>query len=185
MSDNNIFKDILNNISGVLFNNNRELITIMRTPTPIKIVKVLEVDPSGCIGGGQDSPNPVDLYRCPPSTEAWIHRLVVTSPEYTPEAPLQIGGLRCTGTTAGEPIFSLPHRGDLTDVYVLEGRLSAPHLNPGEVVQVVGQSMPPGIHLRFDLQVTLVSGLSEFTPRAQSPTNLDARTPSDKVSLVD
>jgi hypothetical protein len=184
MSD-NIFKDMANAIGALLFNNNRELITLLRTPTPIKIVKVLEVDPSGCIGGGQDSPTPVTLYTAPASTEAWLHRITITSPEYTADAPLQIGGLRCTGSTAEEPIFSLPHRGDLTDVYILEGRLSAPHLNASEAAWVVGQSMPPGIHLRFDLQIILSEGLSEFTPRRSSPTNLDARTPKDTFTLID
>ena len=32
----NIFRDILNNLSAVLFNNNRELITILRTPNTDK-----------------------------------------------------------------------------------------------------------------------------------------------------
>lgn len=167
-----------NAIGNLLFNNNRELLTILRTPTPIKFTKVLEVDPSGCIGGGLDSPNPVELYRAPPSAEAWLHRIVCTSPDYTPGNPLQAGELRCTGTTAGEPLFSLPHRGDVTDVYILEGHLSAPHLNPGEVAQIVGDQMPPGIHLRFDFQVTLVQGLSEYTPRTNSPTNLDLKIPN-------
>lgn len=184
MSD-NIFKDMANAIGNLLFNNNRELVTILRTPTPIKYTKVLEVDPSGCIGGGQDTPTPVDLYRAPPSAEAWLHRIVITSLEYTPGAPLQQGELRCTGTTAGEPIFSLPHRGDLTDVYILEGRLSAAHLNPGETAQVVGSQMPPGIHLRFDLQIILNQGLSEYTPRQSSPTNLDVKLPNNHFTLID
>jgi hypothetical protein len=184
MSD-NIFKDVANAIGNLLFNNNRELLTILRTPTPIKIVKVLEVDPSGCIGGGQDTPNPVPLYTAPPSAEAWLHRIVITSLEYTPSNPLQQGEMRCTGTTAEEPIFSLPHRGDLTDVYMLEGRLSAPHLNPSETAHIVGSQMPPGIHIRFDLQVILNQGLSEYTPRANSPTNLDVRTPNKSFTLID
>lgn len=171
-------------ISNLLVGSNKELITLLRTPSPIKVTKTITVDPSGCIGGGFDQPNPVDLYRCPMSAEAWLHIISITVPDYGPAQPLEQGQILCSGTTAGEPIFFLPLRGDVAPIQMKEGRLSAPHLNNGEAAVLVGDQLPPGISMRFDLQVVLVTGLSQYTPRISSPSNLDARTASDKTTTT-
>lgn len=156
-------------LTGQLHQNQEELVTLLRTPTPVKHTKIVAIDPSGCIGGGLDSPDPVELYRCPMSAEAWINRITVTSPEHHPATPLTTGEALLTGSTAGEIILFLPISGAVAPVQAPEGRLSAPHLNRGEVVTIVGDQLPAGHHLRFDFQILLVTGISEFTPKNYAP----------------
>lgn len=171
-----LLKDFLNAFGRIFIRQNKEIITVLRTPTPVKFTKTVHVDDHGCIGSGLDTPNPVEVYRNSESSEGWLHIITITSPQYGPSSPLQVGQLLMTGTTAGQVIFWLPQAGDLAPVQMREGRLSASHLNPGEVVQVVGDQLPPGISLRFDFQVVLVTGMSEFTPRSNAPSDL---TPSN------
>jgi hypothetical protein len=160
-------------IVNLILPTQRELITLLRTPTPIKVTKTFVTDANGCIGHGLDTPDPEVLYQCPASTEAWLHRISITVPDYGPSNPLETGQLLCVGSTAGEIIFFLPYHGDIAPIQIVEGHLSAPHLNSSEVAGIVGDQMPPGIRIRMDLQIILNTGLSEFTPRAFSPTNLD------------
>lgn len=170
------WKEVFRAISNLILPVNRELITMLRTPTPIKVSKQFIVDANGCIGHGLDTPDPEELYRCPASAEAWLHRISITVPNYGPAQPLTAGEIVCTGSTAGEVIFFLPYQGDIAPIQIIEGRLSAPHLNPGEVAQIVGDQLTPGISIRIDLQIILDQGISEFTPRKQSPTDLDQFT---------
>jgi hypothetical protein len=166
---NSIWQQAWNALAGLLNNNQKDLLTILRTPTPVKISKVLTVDSSGCIGGGLDTPDPVELYRCPMSHEAWLNRITITSPEHHPTTPLTTGEAYIIGSTSGEIILFLPINGNVAPVQAPEGRLSAPHLNPGEVVAVVGDQLPVGNHLRFDFQIMLVTGISEYTPKTFAP----------------
>ena len=168
-----ILGQALNAIANLILPVNKELVTMLRAPTPIKVSQVFTADSNGCIGGGLDTPSPVDLYRTPMSSEAWLNRITITCPDHGPAEPLTSGELVCMGSTSGEIIFFLPNHGDIAPLQIVEGRLSAPHLNAGEVASIVADQLPPGTHLRIDLQITLVSGLSEYTPRKQSPTNLD------------
>jgi hypothetical protein len=159
-----IARDILN-----IFNIVRsDAITRLRTPTPIKTVTNLITDANGCIGHGLDTPDPQTIFRCPSSHEAWINRITVTSPQYPPATPLTVGECLIIGSS-GEIIAWLPREGDLAPVQILEGRLSAPHLNASEELQIVGDQMPVGISLRIDLQIILETGLSEFTPKWAAP----------------
>ena len=136
----------------------------------------MEVDPSGCIGGGQDTPTPVDLYRCPPSTEAWLHRIVVTSPEVYSrlQTTLQIGRTAMHGDNRWRTYILLAAQRRSNRRLRPRGKAIRTALKPRGGCTGCGPKHAAGIHLRFDLQVILVSGLSEFTPRKQSPTNLDA-----------
>ena len=146
------------------------MMTVLRTPTPVKISHVTPVAPNGCIGGGIDAPDPFEIYRCPMSQEAWINRITVTAfPKYTSSAPLATGDIYGIGSTAGEIVFFLPINSVVAPVQIAEGRLSAAHLNPGEVLGVVGSSLPPGILIRFDLQILLVTGVSQYTPPKFAP----------------
>lgn len=176
MSD--IIKEAVNAIGNLIFGTNKQLetvITMLKSPTPIKVTQNFLVDPSGCIGGGLSSPDPKVLYACPMSAEAWIHRISITVPDYGPSEPLTQGQLMCTGSTAGEVLFFLPYHGDVAPIQIVEGISSAPHLNNGERALIVGDQLPVGIHLRIDLQITIVIGVSTYTPREASPTNLDVK----------
>lgn len=156
-------------LSGLLIAQNQMLLTVLRTPTPTKVTGVFTVDPSGCIGGGLDSPNPLTIYRQPMSSEGWLNRITITSPEHHPASPLTQGEVYIIGSTAGEIILFLPISGAVAPVQAPEGRLSAPHLNPGEEVQIVGDLLPVGAHLRIDLQVMNVTGISQYTPPKFAP----------------
>lgn len=172
MSENNgqhedlssILKDLLH-VTNV---HHQEQISILRTPSPIKIVQTFIADEHGCIGNGLDSPNPVTIWECPMSAEAWLHRITISSPEYHPAQPLQTGEAYLLGST-GQLITWLPHRGDIAPVQLLEGSASAPHLSPGERIQIVADLLPVGISLRVDMQIVLQTGLSQYTPKSGAP----------------
>lgn len=79
------------------------------------------------------------------------------------------------GSTSGEVIASLPETVTTSMVVpnqFVEGRLSAPHLDRGESLCIVGDGLPANNHIRVDLQVVLMTGASEYTPRAMSPSDL-------------
>jgi hypothetical protein len=164
---------VIRAITNLIVPVNKELITVMRTPTPIKTTQVFQADLNGCIGGGLDTPNAVPLYQCPMSAEAWLHRITITCPDHGPAQPLTSGEAYCVGSTSGEILFFLPYHGDVAPIQIIEGRLSAPHLNGGEIAGFVADQLPPGTHLRIDLQLVLATGISDFTPRGSAPTNLN------------
>lgn len=164
------------NALGALFQRQHgELVTIMRQPTPVKITSFQQASASGVIGGGLALPQPVALYQCPMSQEGWINRISVTAAGWTPGNPLLSGQgqVWITGSTAGEPLFWLPLGGVVAPVQITEGRLSAIHLNPGETVNMVADSLPANQQLRFDFQIVLVQGVSEYTPKSYHQKLLD------------
>lgn len=171
-----IFVEGFRAINNLLFANHRELITVLRTPTPVKIARSVQADDHGCIGSGLDAPNPREIWRCPMSTEAWLHRITITSPDYTPNNPLTEGQLLFTGGTGQVIIFTpQPPETNVLPAQFVEGHLSAPHLSSGETLLLVGDQLPADLLLRVDLQVLLNTGISEFTPRQSSPTNINAK----------
>jgi len=163
----NIFQQVLQDFIGLLGRfikqSNRDLITVLRQPTPIKIVRSLQADASGTIGGGLANPTPVDVWMCPVSHEAWINRITITSPSGQPKTPLTTGQVMCTAGS-GEPIFFLPIAGNVAPLQITEGRLSAPHLNPGSRLVLSADSLPANCNLRIDLQIVLVTGISPDAP---------------------
>lgn len=167
----NLLQEAIQAITNLILPTNKELITLLRTPTPVKITRSFAVDANGLIGGGLAAPDPRFLYTCPISSEAWLHRITVTAPTYGPANPLKTGQIVCLGSTAGETIFFLPVGGSIAPVQIVEGRQSAPHLNPGETVGLVGDTLPASISLRVDLQIILVQGITEFTPNTTSATD--------------
>lgn len=167
-------KQVWDALTGLFVHQNKQLLTVLRTPTPVKISQVFTVSASGCIGGGLDTPDPEIIYRCPISHEGWINRITITSPEHHPASPLTQGEALITGSTAGEVILFLPISGAVAPIQAPEGRLSAPHLNPGEEVRIVADMLPVGHHLRFDLQIMLVTGVSEYTPPKFAPNEVSA-----------
>lgn len=85
--------------------------------------------------------------------------------------------LSIIGTTSGEVILTLPEYSTTSWVIpnqFVEGRLSAPHLDRGESICLNGDGLPAGNHIRVDLQVVILTGASEFTPRSMSPSDLMA-----------
>lgn len=161
----NILQEAIQAITNLILPTNRELITLLRTPTPIKVTRSFTTSASGVIGGGLNAPDPQLIYTCPMSAEAWLHRISITAPGYGPAAPLKTGQIMCLGSTSGEVIFFLPQAGTVAPVQIVEGRASAPHLNSGETCGIVGDGLPNNISIRIDLQLTLLTGLSEFTPK--------------------
>lgn len=149
----------------------QDVITRLRAPTPIKIVQNLVTDEHGCLGMGLDTPNPETIWECPMSHEAWLHRITVTSAQHPPINP-QTGGEAYLLGSMGEIVSWLPHGGVFCPVQLLEGHRSSPHLAPGEQLQVVADQLPTGMHVRFDLQIVLETGVSEFTPKWASPSDM-------------
>lgn len=170
-------------ISNLILPTHRELITQLRAPTPQKISKIFLISAAGTIGGSSSLPDFSQIiYTAPMSSEAWLHRITITSPEHGPATPIvSPAQLVLVGSTAGEIILSLPEIATTYQVaptQFIEGRLSAPHLDRGESLVVAGDGLPASAHLRFDLQLVLVTGASEFTPKTMSPSDLTMKDPS-------
>jgi len=166
---------IFNGLKGI-FTGQQSLISILRQPTPIKVTYSVTADGSGTIGGGLLTPNPVVLWQCPESHEAWINRVAVRSPGHGPSAPLQTGQVYVTGSTSGELLFFLPIGGSIAPIQVTEGRLSAAHLNPGERIEIAADGLGATTSLRFDFQIILVTGISSDTPRPNLSGDYDPRS---------
>jgi len=172
MEISDIIQDLFQGVTTLFTGHHRELINTLRVPTPVKVSNVQIADASGVIGGGLSGGGGVPqshIYRCPMSHEAWLHRITITSPGASPKAPLTTGQVMLVGQTSGEVIAFLPISGAIAPVQIVEGRLSAPHLNAGETVIVLADSLPANTALRFDLQIGLVTGISEYTPRLYNP----------------
>lgn len=163
-------KQAVNLIGGILTKNHRELLNKFDIPTPIKIAFNVQADGSGNIGGGFAAPNPVTIWQCPVSEEAWLHRVCISSPSGTPKTPLTTGQAALVGD-AGTLIYFLPIGGSIAPVVITEGYASAPHLNNGSKLAIYGDSFPANCQLRVDLQISLTSGASQYTPR-QHPSKL-------------
>lgn len=165
--DNDLY-DLVRDALHVLNIIRRDVLLKVKVPTPVKIVHNVLTDIHGCIGGGLDNPvDPEQLWMCPSSHEAWLHRILITSPAYPPAAPLDTGQIMLIGST-GQIIDWTPEPGMENNVIPVqierEGGLSAPHLTPGERLYAIGDQLPVGIQVRFDLQINLVAGVSPATP---------------------
>jgi len=170
---------ILDQITDVIWNFispiSKDVLTVLRVPTPIKVTKMIPISSTGNIGTSFNDLSNV-IYTAPVSTEAWLHRITITCPENGPGNPIVSPAvMQIMGTTFGEVILQLPEIAT-TEILVpnqfIEGRLSAPHLDRGESLCVSGNGLPAGAHIRFDLQISLVQGITEFTPKTNSPTNI-------------
>lgn len=165
-------------IRNLLFPSNRELLTWMRANTPIKITKTFTVPAGGVLGGGLANPDLSQIiFTCPESSEAWIPRLTITSPQHLPNAPLTTGSIALIGTTFNEVIYFTPEPPAVATIPTqwFEGGDSAPHLDRGESITISGTGLTAGDVIRIDAQIILVQGVSEFTPRTMSPTDLTAK----------
>lgn len=152
-------------IKNFILPTHRELIEQLRIPTPQKVSNTFTVTAAGTIGGGLTAPAPLTVYTCPVSVEAWLHRVTFSSPGNGPANPLKTGQIVLYGTQSGELLYFLPQNGIVAPVQFTEGRASAAHLNSGETIGIVGDTLPAGTNIRIDLQFQLISiGVSPFTP---------------------
>lgn len=160
-------QQVVTAIRNLILPTHRELIRRLKVPTPQKVTKTFTADASGNIGGGLGTTPLAEqiVYTCPVSVEAWIHRIMFTSPGNPPANPLKTGEIELIGTNSGEIIFFLPQNGVVAPVLVTEGRASAPHLNSGESMTIVGDTLPAGTNIRVDLQILLIGeGISPYEP---------------------
>ena len=135
----------------------QSMIEVMRQPTPNKVTFQVLTSSTGAVP-------PTTIWMNPMSQEAWINRIAVSAVGYTPAAPLTTGWLTLNGAS-GDLINFFPIGGTVAPVVITEGRVSAPHLNSGSSLTVTGAGLPASISIRFDLQIILVSGVSQYTPR--------------------
>lgn len=173
-----IVKEAINSLGGLLTRNHRELVNHMRTPTPQKVSTLVQVNASGNISNNPsqnyvaDGTTGITIYQCPINHEAWIHRIAISTaggypggavPIYSPKSPLTAGEIVCYGGSQ-EMLFFLPIGGVVAPIIITEGFASAIHLNGGASMKVVGDGLTANISLRFDMQIMLVTGISEYTP---------------------
>lgn len=155
-------------LKNLLLPTHKELIRHLRQPTPQKVSKTFTTDATGTLGGGIANPLPnLQLYECPVSSEAWVNRITLTAPTFGPSNPLKTGEIIVFGSL-GEVLVFYPQNGVIAPVQIVEGKHSAPHLNPGESMMVVGDGLPANQAIRFDLQLILITdGISGFTPNGK------------------
>lgn len=182
----NALQQAIEAIKNLILPNQDELLTWLRVTTPIKITKVFTINNSGTLGGSVANPDLSQIiYTSPMGSESWLHRITISSPEHGPSAPIISPAQLVLVSSNGPIILQLPEIASTYQVaptQFVEGRMSAPHLSSGESLTVSGDGLPANNHLRFDLQISLVSGLSQFTPRKTSPTDLTrsrSGTPGD------
>lgn len=167
MSD--IIKEAVNALGGLFVRHHKDLITVLRQPTPIKITRSVTSDAGGLIGGGWSlltgaNSRPVPLWECPMSHEAWINRIVIEAAGYMPANPYTTGNIKLM-SSSGVPIQYFPIGGVIAPVVVTEGRLSAPHLNSGEYLAIQGESLLVGVQFTINMQIVLVTGVSSDAPK--------------------
>ena len=160
-----LIRDAVNAIGGLLHRHHKELVNVMRQPTPLNVTVTVQANAAGVIGGGFTAPSPITLWQCPVSTEGWLNRIGLLSPSGTPGTPLTTGQMLMTGSTAGELIMFYPLAGIVAPTLVTEGRLSAAQLNPGEQVLLIGDGLPANAYFTFYFQVVMVQGVSDYTPK--------------------
>jgi hypothetical protein len=172
-------QQVIQAISNLILPSNKELISLLRTPTPVKISRVFTISAAGNLGGSLAAPDLSQIvWTSPMSSESWLHRITITSPEHGPASPIITPAQLVLMTSQGQTVLALPEIASTYQVaptQFIEGRMSAPHLSPGESLTVSGDGLPASHHLRIDLQIALVQGVSEYTPKQMSPTDLTAR----------
>lgn len=159
-----VFRDSLQAIGRWIVGSNKEILTVMRQPTPIKISSTQQAV-GGVIGGGLANPQPVTVWSSPLSHEAWINRITITVPGYTPASPLTTGQIMLTGSTSNEILAFAPVVGMVAPLLITEGRLSAAHLNTGEQILMYADGLPANALVRLDFQIVLVTGVSSDVPK--------------------
>ena len=163
-----LWQTTLDAVSKLFIQHTDRVIAAIRQPTPIKISRVVTADASGNIGGGFSAltnSRPVPLWECPMAYEAWINRIVVDVPGFVPANPYNTGNVKLLSST-GNAIQYLPISGVIAPVVITEGRLSAPHLNSGEYLSILGEGLTVGTMLKFDMQIILVSGMTSHVLKA-------------------
>lgn len=169
-------QEVVQAVSNFIAPSNKELISLLRVPTPVKTFKVFTIPASGNLGGSVAMPDMSQiLWTSPMSAESWLHRITITSPEHGPASPIIAPAELLLVSNLGSIILTLPEIASTYQVaptQFVEGRMSAPHLSPGESITVSGDGLPANAHLRIDLQIGLVQGYTEYTPMTNSPTDL-------------
>jgi hypothetical protein len=168
-------------IKNLIVPYHKELITMLRANTPMKVMKTFQVPASGILGGGVALPDlSLIILTAPESAECWLNRITITSPQHPPGTPLTTGSIVLVGSTFGELIVTAPDSPSANTIPIqfIEGGNSAPHLDRGESLSISGTALTAGDIIRVDIQYTQVTGVSEFTPRRLSPTDLN-RADSD------
>jgi hypothetical protein len=173
-----LLQEAIQAISNLILPTNKELITLLRTPTPVKISRIFSISATGTLGGSAALPDLSQIiWTSPMGSESWLHRITITSPEHGPSSPIISPAELVLMGSSGEVILILPEIATTYQVaptQFVEGMMSAPHLSPGESVSVSGDGLPANAHIKIDLQITLVQGVSEYTPMNMSPTDLTA-----------
>lgn len=97
-------------IKNLLLPHHKELITQLRQPTPMKVTTILTTTAAGTLGTAVATPDFSSIvYRNGMGSEAWLHRISISSPSNTPGNP--ITGLSSTATKDFTSTISNPAAG--------------------------------------------------------------------------
>lgn len=138
----------------------RAVIGLRQAPWIDHEVTLLSVDASGNVGGGVGGPG-VPVYRVPTGRRVDIQRLSLSSPGYTPTAPLTAGWLVASADQGGGPlIYMWPGAGEpaanVIPSLIGDGD-SAARLTGGQRLMLLGAGLPTGLEIVVFLQIRLWS----------------------------
>jgi hypothetical protein len=118
-------------------------------------VTVLTVDGAGNLGGGANGAG-VPVYRVATGRRCDIQRFSMTAPGYTPGSQLTSGWIIASADTGnGPPIYIWPGSGSVVLPSLYTDGDSAPRLNGGQRLMLVGAGLPANLEIVTFLQVRL------------------------------
>lgn len=133
----------------------KAVIGLRQAPFVDHEIAVVYTDAGGLLGGGQNGPG-LPVYRVPTGRRVDIQRLSLDSPAYTPATQLTAGWIRATADAGGGGLIYLwPGSGTVVLPSLYTDGDSAPRLNGGQRLMLVGAGLPANLEIVTFLQVRL------------------------------
>jgi hypothetical protein len=135
----------------------RALIGTRQAPVIDQETTILQTDGAGNLGGGLNGAG-LPIYRVPTGRRVDIQRVSLSSPGYTPAAPLTSGWIIASRDTGnGPPTYIWPGSGTTVLPSLYTDGDSAPRLSGGQRLMVAGAGLPANLEMVVQLQVRLWS----------------------------
>lgn len=109
--------------------------------------------------GADGTFGPLGLYSVPAGYEAYLHRVVVTSPAYPASAPLTVGDVTIVHNADQSDVdVFFPINGYVAPVIYTDNGTAATRYRGNETIDAYGTGLPDNIQLLFVVQLRLWQG---------------------------
>jgi hypothetical protein len=133
----------------------KAVIGLRQAPFVDHEVAIVAADANGLLGGGAGGAG-VPVYRVPTGRRVDIQRVSLSSPAYTPAAPLTTGWIIASPDTGnGPPVYIWPGSGTTVLPSLYTDGDSAPRLHGGQRLMLAGAGLPANLEIVVFLQVRL------------------------------